>query len=221
MPTTKKLPLSGGEQKFKYNPWLSKGVRSNNCYAYAVGDYKNHRLQKSVPGNRSGMSNKYHSYTHCKGLSRRVLSDNPGKIYKCNPDTKCKPGYYKIMMVVAPYYKGIGGDFHFYKQHGQVQYRIKDGDTYSSISKAFRVPVGRIRSCGPLKNSKMIRFKTNVFSHKMGWGTGPLLRDACGKIIIDPRKACRKYTLNYSRFCSAFCVKNIGVKAGKINRKII
>jgi len=214
----KRLPLSGSEPKFKYNPWLKKGVRSNNCYAYAVGDYKTYRLQKSTPGNRSGLSNMYHPYTHCKGLAKRVISDNPGKVYKCKASGKCKPGFYKIMMVVAP----NGGDFHFYKQHANVEYRVKEGDTQKSISEFFKIPVYRIRQAGPLKVGRLIKFKANLFSHKRGWATGPLFKDACGKVITDPRKACRKYSgLNYSKFCSAFCVKNRGINVGKTNSHII
>ena len=222
MSKPKRLPLSGGETKFKYNPWLKKGVRSNNCYAYAVGSYKDFRLQKSTPGNRSGLSDKYHTYTHCKGLANRVISDNPGKVYKCNASAKCKPGFYKVMMVVAPYDKnGNGGDFHFYKQHAEIEYRVKEGDTQKSIAEFFKIPVYRVQKAGTLKAGRLIKLKANVFSHKRGWATGPLFKDACGKVILDPRKACRKYLgLNYSRYCSSFCVKNRGIKVGKANSHI-
>ena len=72
------LPLSGSEPKFTNRRWSTKtGVGSNNCYAYAVGDYEAYRWQKSIPGDRSGLSNKGHNYTSCKGLADRVVSDNP------------------------------------------------------------------------------------------------------------------------------------------------
>jgi len=58
-------------------------------------------------------------------------------------------------------------------------------------------------------------FKINAWSHKQGWATGPLLVDANGNLITDPRKANRHYGYNYSKFCSAFCVKQRGVKTGK------
>ena len=63
MPKTKNLPLSGSEPKFTNRRWGSnKGIPNNNCYAYAVGDYEAYRWQKSIPGDRSGLSNVKHDY---------------------------------------------------------------------------------------------------------------------------------------------------------------
>ena len=60
----KLLPLSGSENKFTNRRWSSnKGIPNNNCYAYAVGDYEAYRWQKSIPGDRSGLSNVKHDYT--------------------------------------------------------------------------------------------------------------------------------------------------------------
>ena len=37
----KRLPLSGSEPKFTQKLWgRAIGINNNNCYAYAVGDYK-------------------------------------------------------------------------------------------------------------------------------------------------------------------------------------
>jgi len=161
-----------------------------------------------IPGDRSGLSNGNHSYTHCTGLPKRVVSDNPTRVYKTGANEKCKKGYYKVMMFVSPgrpsnYIRQ--GDFHFYKQHGVVEYKIKPGDTVASTAKFFKVPES----------------KANVFSHKRGWATGPLLTDAKGKTIRDPRKASRDYPgLNYERYCSSFCVKNTGIKVGKTHPKV-
>lgn len=90
-------------------------------------------------------------------------------------------GYYKVMMFVSPgrpsnYIRQ--GDFHFYKQHGVVEYKIKPGDTVASTAKFFKVPESRIKRAGPFRVGKRIIFKANVFSHKRGWATGPLLTDA-------------------------------------------
>ena len=102
MPKTKNLPLSGSEPKFTNRRWGSNnGIPNNNCYAYAVGDYEAYRWQKSIPGDRSGLSNVKHDYTTCKDLPKRVISDNPKSIYKVDGDKKCKKGYYKIMMFVS------------------------------------------------------------------------------------------------------------------------
>lgn len=49
---------------------------------------------------------------------------------------------------------------------------------------------------------------TGVWSHKRGWATPPLLRDAKGKIIWDPVRANRSYEgLNYKKYCASFCVQ--------------
>jgi LysM repeat protein len=221
----KSLPLSGSEINFRYEPWHTNGRKSNNCYAYAVNDYEAFRHSKSVPGERSGKKWPFHTYTHCKGLAKRVIADNPKRVYKTKANTKCNKGFFKIMMVVAPSnkYGNFTGDFHFYKQHGIAEYRIKVGDTYTSIAKKFNVPYSRILKAGarrPVKPGMKLKFKVNLFSHKQGWATGPLLTDSNGKLIKDPRKAGRKYGYNYSKYCCSFCVKNRGVDVGSTNSKI-
>ena len=217
----KELPLSGSEKKFTTRLWGSKkGIGNNNCYAYAVNDPEAFRWQKSIPGDRSGLSNGYHNYTHCKGLPNRVISDNPKKVYKVNPIMRCKKGFFKIMMFTSPQ-----GDFHFYKQHGVCEYKIQPGDTMKKIADFFKIPPSRIqmaaKKVGGFKEGKRIVFKVNHWSHKRGWATGPLLTDAKTKMIKDPRKSARNYPgLNYSNFCSAFCVKDRGIKVGKTHPKV-
>jgi len=89
------------------------------------------------------------------------------------------------------------------------------------VAKFFNVPESRIKRAGTFKLGKRIVFRANVFSHKRGWATGPLLTDAKGKAIIDPRKASRDYPgLNYEKYCSSFCVKNTGIKVGKTHPKV-
>lgn len=202
-------PTSGYEHNFKLEPWLTKGRRSNNCYAYAVHDFEKYRSNKSVPG---GVSS-----TKCKDLTRGVLSDNPKKVYKSRADQKCKKDYYKIMMVADP-----GSDFHFYKQHSTVNHVVQDGETINSIAKMWGVPWCRVKRVGPIRPGKKLRFKGNYFSHKRGWATGPLLLDACGKIIKDPRKACRNYqVLNYTKYCGSFCVKKNGINVGNTGSNLM
>jgi len=219
------LPLSGSEPKYTTRRWGSKvGIGNNNCYAYAIGDYEAYRWQKSIPGDRSGLSGLYHSYTHCRDLPRRVISDNPRKVFKVDAKKRCPPGYFKMMLFVSPgrptnYIRQ--GDFHFYKQHGVVEYKVKKGDTIRSVANFFRIPESRIKRAGPFKVGKRIIFKSNLWSHKRGWATGPLLVDAKGKMIRDPRKASRNYTsLNYQTYCSSFCVKNRGIKVGPTHPKV-
>ena len=224
-PKPKGLPLSGSEIPFVYDPWRSKGIRSNNCYAYAVNDYETFRRSKSVPGERSGKTWPFHSYTHCNGLSKRVMSDNPRKVYKVKAYSKCKPGFYKIMMVVAPSnkYGNVTGDFHFYKQHGMAEHTMREGQTFKQVAEKFGVPYSRILKAADGKKAKKglkLKFKVNLWSHKMGWATGPLLRDSNKKLIKDPRVAGRKYGYNYSKYCCSMCVKNRGVDVGNTNSNI-
>jgi len=209
----RELPLSGGEVPYSWHPWGDEGIHVDNCYAYAVGDHAKYRNNKSIPGNHSGMSSIFHTYRTCKGLAKRVISDNPKKVYAAQANEKCKKDFYKVMMFVAPTnkYHNSTGDFHFYKQHGLVKYSVRKGDTRKSVARFFRIPLSRV----PVKLppvGKIILIKANVFSHKLGWATGPLLTDASEKTIRDPRTADRKYGYNYSKYCSSFCVKNKGIE---------
>ena len=208
---------SGYEVTFNHDPWDKHvNINNNNCYAYAVNDKRGFRIHKSIPGDRSGLSALPHTYTHCRDLTRRVISDNPDKVYKTTANKKCKKGYYKIMMFVAPnnVFGDPHGDFHFYKQHKCIEYKVKPGETAMSISKFFKIPVKEIIKTGPIRVGRSIKFKANIWSHKRGWATGALLKDASGKAILNPLTADRKYTHDYSKYCSSMCVKNKGVKVG-------
>lgn len=234
-----RMPQSGAEPTFKYSVWGDVGRTRDNCYDYAFGD-EERRNEKSVPGNHSGRRFQNSNFRSCKNFDKRVLADNPGKVYKCkNPMKVCKRGYYKVMSFVAPtnIYGNTTGDFHWYRQNKAVRYKIKTGDTIAGISKFFKVTPyvirkaltkqqrpssnndGKIanknvnfRQSGPaLTPGRIITFPINLWSHKQGWATGPLLVDAKNKVITDPRRANRKYGYNYSKFCSAYCVR-----AGKV-----
>lgn len=219
---------------YKWGPWGNSGLRRDNCYAYSFGDHSSdNRMNKSVPGNHAGLPPLNSNYKTCKGLCGRVIADNPRRVYRARPTERCKKSYYKVMMFVAPKndYGNSNGDFHFYKQHGVVDYKVKRGDTYKSIAGFFKIPIIRVQRAKTrtegnkfvkepkLQVGKTIRFKANVFSHKMGWATGPLLEDAKGKAIFDPRKANRNYAYKYTKYCSSFCVKNKGVDVDPKIRK--
>jgi phage tail protein X len=66
------------------------------------------------------------------------------------------------------------------------------------MSKGAKIPAG-----------KVIEFPVKLWSHKTGWAGGPLIVDASGKTITDPRKADRNYKpgFHYSKFCSAYGVR--------------
>jgi len=146
------------------------------------------------------------------------------------------------MAFVAPTnnYGNSTGDFHWYRQNKAVIYRLRKGDTVAGLSRFFKVTPYTIRKAltkqrTPVKNNegkianknvnfaqagpslrpgRLIKIPVNLWSHKQGWATGPLLVDASNKVIIDPRKANRRYGYNYSKFCSAYCVRSGKVVTG-------
>jgi hypothetical protein len=61
---------------------------------------------------------------------------------------------------------------------------------------------------------KVISFPINLWAHKLGWGTRPLLVDASGVTIVDPRTANRKYGYNYKTLCGVYCVRAGYAKTG-------
>jgi hypothetical protein len=214
------IPPSGSEPSFA-NKWARpKGVRSNNCYDYAFDDFRTNRKHKSVPGDRSGFSHDL-GYDSCYPLKDRLLLDNPGNVYREHPKVPCKEGFYKTMMFVSSK-KQRGedyGDFHFYRQDKDVIYEVKDGDTVASVSRFLGVPVGDVlrsnkNSSKLAPGSKLLVQNANLFTHKLGWATGGLITDSCGKTIKDPRQACRKHAVDYDRFCGSYCVRKGGVKTG-------
>ena len=241
------LPQSGSEKIFGYKLFGGKGKHRDNCYDYAFNDDERHS-QKSVPGDRSRNRFANSNFTNCKGFAKKVLADNPGKVYRCkDPNKVCRRGYYKVMSFVAPtnIYGNSTGDFHWYRQNKAVRYRIKTGDTVAGLARFFKVTPyvirkslgnqiqsknaldGKIANNSPrfpqkgplLVPGRIIMFPINLWSHKQGWATGPQLIDASGKTISDPRKADRKYGYNYSKFCSAYCVKASGAKTGLVKPK--
>lgn len=205
----KKLPLSGSETIFSTWPW-SKNVNADNCYDYAIGDFEKYRNVKSTPGDRARISSNGLDFTTCKGIRRRILSDNPGNVYRCkNPNKVCHKGFYKIMNFVSPQ-----GDFHFYKQVRGIRYRVKAGDTKQILEKIFKTKLRKIAPVG-----KFMTVPVNAWAHKQGWGANPIYVDAKGKLIIDPRRASRNYPgLNYTTFCGAYCVRKN--KAGSGSKSI-
>jgi hypothetical protein len=75
----------------------------------------------------------------------------------------------------------------------------------TAASKNASLPVG-----------KVIDFPVKLWSHKTGWAGGPLIVDASGKTITDPRKADRNYKpgFHYTKFCSAYGVRRGFAKTG-------
>jgi len=221
---------------FKWDPWGSMGRHHDNCYDYAFGLNNVHAVNKNVPGNMSGNKAWGLTFQTCVGIAKRVLEDYRGLAYRCGANTPCKPGYYKVMNFVAREgdfhwyrqttairYKIRAGD----TVTGVAKFfHVTPAVIHSALLRAKRptsASNGRIsntnrnlplldmlsrRGRGSMPPGKVIQFPVRLWSHKQGFATGPVLVDASGKTITDPRRANRKYPgLNYSRFCSAYCVK--------------
>lgn len=237
---------------YTWAPWGTQGVSHDNCYDYAFGSYSPSRRAKSVPGDRSGMGSNGLTFTTCRGIAKRVMSDNPGAVYKLrNPSAKAKPGYYKVMCFVAPSndFGNSTGDFHWYKEVSAVRYKIRAGDTVTALAKFFRVSPsvilasaskgristnvnnGRVANANKdlrvlnrynllpgkkLQPGRVITIPVALWSHKTGWAGGPLLVDASGKTITDPRKANRNYKpgFHYTKFCAAYGVRRGYARTG-------
>lgn len=189
----------------------SWGKEHNNCYAYAIDHFSPSTDEKLQPGDLSSPPNKKDlSLKKCGSLEARAAADLGSRAYKISgsADTTCKAGYYKIFPVIAP-----GKDYHWYRSNKDVVYRVdaKDPKTVTSLAKQMGVKKSQFLSPegSKLSEGQLIFVKNaNLWSHKRGFATGPLLKDACGKFIKDPQTACRNYgEYNYKVACNAFCVK--------------
>lgn len=216
----RKLPTSGSEVVYEAMPWSSpKGIRSANCWAYSVDSYNDTRRLKSQPGNvaarRRGFEDAHaleraqgrgSSRLTCGGLRQKVLDDLQDAVYVEDPDRPCRSGFYKIMLTVADGPDKDLRDYHAWKQHQHIVVDLKPGDTAAGLADRYRVPPGHVQLLG---NGKAFVRDAGVFSHKLGFATGSLLEDSCGKPVFDPRRACRKVgRTDYKKVCDSFCVKS-------------
>jgi hypothetical protein len=188
------------------------GTRQNNCYAWALNYYKNSGDEKLQPGDLAG-DTKGVDLSGCDDLVDKALRDAKAMgwdlRYLGASGGQCVPGAYKIVAVVAP-----GEDFHWYRHHRDLLYRVKTPRSLGQLVAEFGVAPRDVTMPGhPLRAAAgdlvLIR-GADVWSHKQGFSPdGPLLRDSCGKIIKDPALACRKYGsgLDYTMVCGTFCFR--------------
>lgn len=204
------LPLSGSESAFTNVTFGGKrGIRNNNCYAWAIDSYADDGARKLQPGNLSSTNaaaNAGADMTRCQTVAARAARDLRGRAYPATPEAPCRKGYYKIMSFVSE-----GRDFHWYRQHKDALVRLSDNlrDT-AALARALGVRPDQVYSPSPVPRpgDTVLVKDAGLWSHKRGFATAPILKDACGKAIRDPRKACRRYDdLDYSKFCGAMCVK--------------
>ena len=188
------------------------GTRQNNCYAYAINSYKDSGDEKLQPGDLAGMSGGV-DLTDCKDLVKRALADAKAMgwnlRYLGKDKKECCPKSTRIVAVLAP-----NSDFHWYRFHRDLLYRVKTPRTRRQMATEFGVSTANVQIPGPdisraVPGDLVLIRNANVWSHKQGHsGDGPLLKDACGKIIKNPAKACRNYGngLNYKVVCGSFCL---------------
>lgn len=218
-----RLPVSGSEDVFADVTYgAPRGRGNNNCYAWAIGDYRNRGGHKLQPGNLARVPRRDEQPTTCAAISAAAAADLKGRSYRVDPERECRRGYYKIMAFVD----ANGSDYHWYKQHRDLLITWPaDGrwKTVADAAKALDVPAAAVYSprMPPQPGDMLIVKDARLWSHKRGFATGPLLQDACGRAIRDPRKACRKYAnstgeaLDYSSFCGAMCVKPASRRAAR------
>ena len=188
------------------------GTRQNNCYAYAINSYKDSGDEKKLqPGDLAGMSGSV-DLKNCKDLVRRALADAKkmgwSLRYLGSNKKECCPKSTRIVAVLAP-----NSDFHWYRLHRDLLYRVKTPRTRRQMATEFGVSIGNVQIPGPdisraVPGDLVLIRNANVWSHKQGHsGDGPLLVDACKQIIKDPAEACRNYgNLNYKVVCGSFCL---------------
>jgi hypothetical protein len=206
-PARNALPMSGSETTFDNHAFgTPMGKGNNNCYAWAIDDYRTQGGVKLQPGNMA-RANRGLDLHSCKDLQRRALADLGGRAYEAIPEQPCRRGHYKIMGFLDP-----GNDYHWYRQHRDSLLRASTKlRNTAQLARALGVGVDQVHAATktPRKGDLMLVEDTGVWSHKRGFATAPILKDACGKIIKDPRTACRDYgDLNYTEFCGALCVRS-------------
>lgn len=206
----RRLPLSGSEEPFSDMSLFSarRGKDNNNCYAWAIDKYANSGDTKLQPGNLSRAAGTM-NLSSCGALRQRTLADLKGRAYAEVPEKPCRTGYYKVMAFLAK-----NEDYHWYRQHKDALVRMTDKmRDMASLSRALGVRPSQLQaaSASPKRGDMVLVKDADVWSHKQGFATPPMLKDACGKVITDPRRACRDYgRLNYSDYCGSFCVRTRG-----------
>lgn len=202
------LPLSGSERPFTVTTFGShRGKGNNNCYAWAIDKYRNDGGVKLQPGNLSGSKDDL-NLASCRSVMTRALADLGQDAYAAPAETRCRPGFYKVMSFLSP-----GQDYHWYRQHKDLLVQTNDKvRTADDVARYLGVPSSRVYSPSraPRSGDTLLVKNTGLWSHKRGFATEPILKDACDKPIMDPRRACRRYShdLDYKEYCGALCVRS-------------
>lgn len=204
------------------------GAGNNNCYSWAVEAYSNARGgRKLQPGDLSGVGSLAANGSgntpsngvdigRCEDVLAKTERDAAAQRHwvrrvDASASVACPRGSSKIMAFLDP-----GNDYHWYRFHRNLLYRVRHPRTVAELAAEFGVRPEDVHAPGTSSSSKTRLAKGDmvlirgaaVWSHKRGHSPeGPLLKDACGKIIKDPRTACRDYGTgtNYTTPCGALC----------------
>jgi hypothetical protein len=186
-----------------------QGIRNNNCYAWAIGHFRDSGNNKLQPGDlspsrqgvaesRQGVAESPMSLESCGSLHRRARADLGPDARTLGPKGACPEGWHAARAFLDP-----GRDYHWYRHHKDVLVRTNRRPT----SLANRLGLSRSAVTG--SGSLLLARGANLYSHKRGLATGPLLEDSCGRLIKDPERACRDYgDLKYTKSCGGMCVRN-------------
>lgn len=190
--------------------FAKKGVRRANCYSASMLDCSGREGHKRQPGETSGMPGLYNvGPKACPALVSRVIRDNPNGVYLSDPSEQCASGHYKVMMFAGNSADGMSSDYHFWRQARNVRIRIKEQESVNSMAERFGVNPSQVQAPhDPMLPGDVVRVcNAHVFVSKPGL-TAQVMYDSCGKVIKDPRTACRQGgNINYTQLCSSFCVK--------------
>lgn len=185
-----------------------------NCYAYGLGlnigrgGYYKNRLYKARPGDKCPrFVDRAFDFTRCEDIVARILCDNPAHVRKIKPRKIDKylnmdigDDYHLMAAYLSPGSTGgennTGTDFHF----------LRRTPLYAVANKWSKFK----KDTPPNAVEQIVeRNPSFLFTHRRGWSSqGPLLVDAKGDIITDPRTADLNYgSVNYNIFCGLFLVE--------------
>lgn len=127
------LPLNGFEPQFNRDLWGMDPsfIDNQNCYAYAINQFRFNRKNKSVPGYDRGSPNVIgKDVIDCKVLTKEILTDLGEEAYSIDASKKCGENTYKMMLFITNDDTGMYSDFHFYRQDKDGTWSHKRGHAF-------------------------------------------------------------------------------------------
>lgn len=231
----------GGEPPWQPQLWNNTSTNKNskikathNCYSYMLNDLHNvPRVHgKPQPGAYAKLKVLFNNNArlNCDQVRKGVLGDNPHlKVISCKKgqNYRCRPGYYKGFMMVAP-----GQDFHFARQDNrmikvyrkihndytakgiplpknkQQLYKLYTDYVMNSIPNIVKLSLTLYPNVHTRKQLLKAVFKTaHTWSHKPG-ASNATDKDASDNYILNPLKANWNYApkggINYTKMCCFF-----------------